>query len=134
MVHKLDFPRGKAMDTRIVIYVPSTEHDKKISEKEFKKRIKDVSDFLTEEFGGVTVVSGVGSWKGDGKIIKEDVMKIESFSPFKKYLGEEGKICNFLKEKRKEWKQDALSFEYESPKVEHSALYLIRGDVVCTKF
>jgi len=119
------FPMGKGFDTRIVVYVPSTKYDKKVSKKEFQKRISDTTKFLGDEFGGVTVVSGSGSWHTDGKVIHEKVMKIESFSPFKKYKAEESKVRDFLKGKAKEWKQEALSFEYESPSTEHSSLYFV---------
>jgi hypothetical protein len=120
---KRDFGRG--FDTRVVVYVPSTEFDKKITASEFKKRIGDTTKFLTDEFGGVTVVSGSGSWHTDHKVIKENVMKVESFSPFKKYVTEQNKVRDFLREKAKEWKQHSLSFEFESPEKGYSTLYFV---------
>lgn len=124
----MQFPHGESFDTRIVIYVPSTEYDKKVSRGKFQKRLSDTTRFLSKEFGGTTVISGLGHWFDDkGKLIKENVVKVESFSPYSTYKKEDKKVEKFLKEKAKAWKQKVLSFEYESPIKEHSSLYFVKA-------
>src|SRR4030065_646509 len=130
---KIDFPLGEGRDTRAVVYVPSTTKDKEgkdvpVSRNDFNKRVKETSTFLSKTFGGVTRVTGIGSWVNKrGVLVKENVVKVESFSPTKTYKKVDVTLGNFVKQKAKEWKQDKVSFEFETPDSPASTLYLEGG-------
>ena len=114
MPKKYDFPKKKGNSVHLIIFVPSTEkYDKDISAKEFKDRIKEVSRFLTRLFGGTTKVKGIGSYQMDNKYINEKVVLVESFTTPSKYNLHDKKVKRFLIEKKKEWGQDSMGYEFE---------------------
>jgi len=109
-----------------VIYIPSTKGDVTIPRSEFEKRIEDTTRWISERFGGATNISGFGSWvDSTGRVIQEDVVKIESFLPFTTYKREDEEVKNLLTDKACEWEQQSISFEYESPAKPSSSLYLV---------
>jgi len=126
-LHKLDFPKGRSFSTRAVIYVPSTEGRVPISKKKFDERVKETIEFLSKNFGGATQISGVGAWYDNkGNLIQEKVVKVESFSPTKKYKEKDLKLKDFVKEKSKEWEQwGGISFEFEDPSQKNTGLYFV---------
>jgi hypothetical protein len=124
---QFQFPRVKKDEVdvspiQMAVYVPSSNFDKKISDAEFQKRIKETYSFLNRAFGGTTRVRGIGSWYNDGnKLVNEKVAIVETFAKIKDYKQAQNKLKAWLKQKRKEWKQWALSFEFEND------LYFIKG-------
>ncbi len=65
------------------VYVPSTKNASvKISQKEFKKRIRLVEMYLSKHYGGKTSVNaGGGYMANDNKtLINEDVVKVTSYA------------------------------------------------------
>jgi len=116
MPEKLDFPTGRGNNIHIIIYVPSTIGiDKKISKEQFDKRIKSVIDFLRDKFGGSTKIKASGDYYSDElkKPVKERVAKVEAFTTKRDYYKADKEIRKFLKEKKKSWSQEAISYEYE---------------------
>lgn len=129
-VHKVrsvrsEFPYGQGYNTRIAIYVPSTEYDQDIPPSQMTERIRQTAKFLSDEFGGATMVTGTGSWYDSKRkrLIKERVIKVESFSPMGIFKKERDKVHGFLSKKVKKWKQNELAFEFESPKVSSNTFY-----------
>lgn len=117
-----DFPKGDGSPIHIVIYVPSTRNiDQRISNAEFKKRITETTTFLRKQLGGSTKLVGVGNYRSDERqaSVSENVAKIESFTSKVKYDEVDLKIKKWLKNKKKAWSQEWLSYEFEE------ALYFI---------
>lgn len=115
-MNKLDFPTNEKGTTELsvktAIYVPSTKYDKKITPKQFAKRIIETRKFLSKTFGGSTSIQGTGSWLDKNKLIKEDVVIVESFTTKPLYLEHDKLLENFVKSKLDSWKQAAISVEY----------------------
>lgn len=132
-VKKIDFPRGRGLSTRAVVYVPSTKKDKHgkdvaVSPTEFKTRVRHTAGFLSKLFGGVTRVKGVGSWYNKkGVLVQENVAKVEAFAPTRAYKRQDVELEKYLNRKRSEWQQDSLSFEFETPEKDSSSLHFIGG-------
>ena len=112
---KKDFPKGKGLDIHIVIYVPSTSNvSKKISTQTFQRRIRETANFLSTKFGGATRVSDIGYWVSDKKgLVKEKVAKVECFTKRKDYYRYDMEIEKWIEQKKKEWGQEAISYEFE---------------------
>jgi hypothetical protein len=97
------------------IIVPSTKKDKPISKKAYNKRIRDTRKFLAEKFGGDTSIKAEGGYIDQkGKLIKENVTKVESFIDKKTYKEKKNELENFVQKKRKDWKQESIGFEFEN--------------------
>lgn len=105
----------------IKILVPTTKIDKKISQTQITNRVKQTVNFLNTNFGGSTRISGTGSFRFKGKDIEEKVIIVESFAKPKEYAPVRAQITNWLRRKRREWKQISLAFEFEEN------LYFIEG-------
>ena len=99
----------------IVIYVPTTEFDKKISKSKIRKRVSDTVSKLNVLFGGTTRVLGTGSWTEpkSGKNIEENVIMVETMTTDKKIRELKSKLKEWISKKKNEWKQHSLSIEYE---------------------
>lgn len=113
-----DFPKTKqlkdALNIHIIIYVPSTKQaDKPITGAEMKRRISETRRFIRNQLGGSTTVSGTGDWKDSGQIFTEDVAKVESFTTAEDYDKADLKIKKWLTNKKREWGQKSLSYEFE---------------------
>jgi hypothetical protein len=103
---------AEILPVRMAIDVPSTIKDRKISDTQFQRRINQTVKFLNV-FGGSTREKGTGSWNSGQKVIDEQVMIVESFAKIRDYNKAKKEIVKWLKKKRKEWGQLALSFEFE---------------------
>jgi hypothetical protein len=103
---------AEILPVKMAIYVPSTIKDRSISQEQWQKRIQQTVKFLNI-FGGSTRERGTGSWNSGQKVIDEQVMIVESFAKVKDYNKAKKSIVRWLKSKKKEWGQIALSFEFE---------------------
>ena len=117
---KKTFPHDVGLTTRTAILVPSTKHgNRKITQKEFSKRVRDTQNFMNKEFGGSTVTRGMGSYtiadKGKKpKLVQENVVIVENFSKprdWKKHMKE---VETFVESKQQEWTQDSVGFEIQT--------------------
>lgn len=117
MTWKFDFPKAKGLQTYSAIYVPSTKRkDKKISKKEFDKRITETERFVAKEFGGASAVKKSGIYKiKSGKVVSENIAVVENYSRFSDWKRKDQEIEKFIKKKAGEWEQEAIAFEFESP-------------------
>lgn len=115
---RFDFPREKGLQTYSAIYVPSTRDvDKKISNKAFNRRVQETQKFLSDKFGGSTTDRRVGTYVSrKGKLVREDVAIVENYSDFNDWKRKDQNVRSFLKKKKKDWKQESLSFEFEAPR------------------
>ncbi|MBN1682821.1 hypothetical protein JW865_04640 [Candidatus Bathyarchaeota archaeon] len=95
------------------INVPSTNYDKKISVEAFRKRAENTAKELSNKFGGDTAIKGKGDYTSDGKLIREDVVIIESSMTTADYEKKKSEIENFIKEKKKEWNQESIGYSFE---------------------
>ena len=127
MPERLDFPKGEALSTRIAVFVPSTKKDRKIPSAEYQLRISEARKFLSNEFGGSTSISALGSWVDSrGNVVREDVTKVEVYADSQDYLGKDLEVRDFLNRKLKEWDQEEIAFEFETPKQPSSRLFLVK--------
>lgn len=105
------YPKGAVYQD---VIVPSTEYDKPVSAAQFRKRQNEIKMFFSNTFGGYTAVEIVGGWVSNGKIIKEKGAKIVSFSSKSSWTKKNQRdVIRFLRQKCKEWKQEALSYRIE---------------------
>ena len=108
---KIDVPFEqmlKELDTHFIVYVPSTGMGN------LKSRTDETVSFLTERVGGTTRVSGVGTWIDEsGKVIPDDVAKIEVFTTPGKWKDERQALLRYLQNKKTQWDQDILAIEFE---------------------
>jgi len=114
-------PKGYAhLPIEIAIMVPSTYRDEKIPRAEFVRRINETRKKLSELFGGYTSIEAKGGWVTDrGELIKENVVRVVAFADLKRYKEKQNELLKWLEKKKKEWKQEALAYEFEGD------LYLI---------
>lgn len=126
MVNKLDFPKRKGLQTRSVIYVPSTtDVNKKISNKQLNKRVDTVRKFVNKNFGGSTSISGIGSFTSEkNKLIKERVVKVEHFTSFPEWKKQDKKTRKFIQRQARKWKQESVGFEFQSPNSKRRFLFI----------
>jgi hypothetical protein len=84
MTLKLSKSQRKGIDFYPVeqaVYVPSTKNIKyPISRKQYNKRVDEVRDYLSDRFGGYTSIRGIGGYKMGKRLVKENVVKVVSFS------------------------------------------------------
>lgn len=115
------YERGGALskefkfDKNFVIYVPSTSNvGEKISEEELESRVKEVENYVANEFGGYTETETDGGYKSQsGEIIEEDIVKVSVFANEKDWSKNESKVVSKVKEWARKWGQEAIGFEYE---------------------
>ena len=116
-----DFPRlseikdKKGYKIHIVIYVPSTIHvTTKISDLKFQERITETIRFLRKTLGASTTVRAIGNYKStEHGSVTENVAKVEAFTNTDDYQATDIKIRNWLKNKKKEWDQESIGYEFE---------------------
>lgn len=104
------------LDTRLVVYVPSTYHNKKISDKEFDARIKETADYITRLFKGTTRFRAKGTYasgKNNG-VVEEQVSTIESYATKESWEEHQKEFYDWLHDKRIEWGQESIAFEKET--------------------
>ena len=117
---KVEFPKKSKNAYHATVYVPSTTtingKEIQISKAEHLKRAEETRSFLDKTFGGTTRVKAEGSWIDDKGIVRRDaIFKAETFATKKDYAANDKKLEKWLKKKKKAWKQDSLSYGFESP-------------------
>lgn len=99
----------------IKVYVPSTTLDQPISDSDFKSRIDETQEKLSELFGGFTTVDASGGYlsQQDG-VISEPVIVVSSWATVGDYQSKMGDLERFLKQKKDDWGQEVIGFEFEN--------------------
>ena len=103
---------------QLEVYVPSTDFEKATTKPIYNKRIKETETFLAGTFGGKTSIRGKGGYvfeegKNKGKLAQENVTIVETSMTRKQYEDNKPKIEKFLKDKRKDWKQESIGYKFE---------------------
>ena len=117
-VSELPFDRLPAGITHLplecVVYVPSTDSDRTISEAEFAARRDQTADLLVTLFGGCRETLASGRYRAEnGEIVSEEVAVLTGFGDADDYERKRRELLAWLIDKRDEWGQEALGFEFE---------------------
>ena len=97
-----------------IVYVPSTLFDKKISDRQFKERIKKTAEELVALFGGCRETVATGRYMDRrGEMIEERVAVLTGYGQGNRYLEKREAFLAWLLGKKKEWKQESIGFEFE---------------------
>lgn len=99
----------------MAIYVPSTSNvDKSISPAQMKARVKEVSVYLSQIFGGYTSQETLGGYvDSQGNLVNEQVVRVVSFGTLEKFEQNKQKILQKIADWCKKWSQEAIGFEVE---------------------
>jgi hypothetical protein len=97
-----------------VVYIPSTDGDRVISAEEFAVRRDQAADLLSSLFGGCRESMATGRYRAkDGSLISEEVAVLTGFGDADDYERKRKEFLAWLIDKREEWGQEALGFEFE---------------------
>jgi hypothetical protein len=97
-----------------VVYVPSTRGDEVVSQEEFAARRRETAEILVDLFGGCRETLAVGRYRArDGAVIGEEVAVLTGFGDADDYERKRQDFLAWLIDKRDEWGQEALGFEFE---------------------
>ena len=115
-IKELDL-RSNRLPIQFGLIVPSTIKDKKIPQREFKRRISSERKFFTSKFGGDTAIQQSGGYsikeKGTRKLIVEDGVMVMSSMSAQKYSQKRKVLADHVKKRRKQWKQDTIGYQLE---------------------
>ena len=114
----LDFPNKRELSTskniEFSVFIPSTRaFSIKLSSASFRKRMEVAIRFFTKMFDGSTIVVGEGSYKYEGKTIKEKVGIITVNATRSDYNKYDETIEKWIRNKKKTWGQDSMGFVYQ---------------------
>ena len=97
-----------------VVYIPSTDGERTISAEEFASRRDEAADLLSSLFGGCRESMATGRYKAkDGSMIAEEVAVLTGFGDADDFERKRQEFLAWLIDKRDEWGQEALGFEFE---------------------
>jgi hypothetical protein len=97
-----------------VVYVPSTRGSVKIEADEFRARREETAALLVSLFGGCREAVSMGRYRADnGEIIAEEVAVLTGFGDAEDFGEKRRQFLDWLIDKRGEWEQEALGFEFE---------------------
>jgi hypothetical protein len=108
-------PKGiEHLPLECVVYVPSTQGDGVIDEAEFAARRDETADLLSSLFGGCREALATGRYRADdGRMIAEQVAVLTGFGAADDFERKRKEFLAWLIDKRDEWGQEALGFEFE---------------------
>jgi hypothetical protein len=97
------------------VTVPSTEYDRQIPPDIYQRRVREVENYLTKEFGGATTVQGDGQFMDDDnkKIIREPVKVITSFAQSDGFKGKQKNLLAKIEDWKRRWKQKSMAYQVE---------------------
>jgi hypothetical protein len=97
-----------------VVYVPSTQGNEVIDDATFAARRDQTADILVSLFGGCRESMSTGRYRADdGQIVSEEVAVLTGFGDAEDYERKRGELLAWLIDKRDDWGQEALGFEFE---------------------
>jgi len=111
-------PKGtRKLPVSSAVYVVNRDRNGKlIPNKKFLARVKDVEKMFLSLFEGYTndqINRGEFINKTNGKIMAERVARITSFADVKLFKTNRKKLEAWIKQKKKDWDQEAIAFEFE---------------------
>lgn len=99
------------------VFVPSTsgiKTQKRISATMMRNRVNNVRKFLSQRFGGFTDVRATGGFVlRNGKLVKERIVKVTSFSTKSDFKKHGRSVFNQVGIWGKKWKQESVSYTNE---------------------
>lgn len=99
------------------VFVPSTsgiKSQKRISKAQTQNRVNEVRKFLSKRFGGFTDVKATGGFiLKNGKLVKERIFKVTSFSTKKDFKKHGSSVINQVGKWGKKWRQESVSYTNE---------------------
>lgn len=108
-------PTGlRQLPLECVVYVPSTDGDRVISDAEFAARRDETADLLSSLFGGCRESLTTGRYRAnDGRMIAEQVAVLTGFGAADDFERKRREFLAWLIDRRDAWGQEALGFEFE---------------------
>jgi len=98
---------------KVSFYVPSTNFNERISERDFILRVAEIEILFTNLYGGATADKSVkqGRYRAaDGEVITEDVIVVSSLTEDLK----KSQLLPAIEELKKEWQQESLLIEIQT--------------------
>lgn len=96
------------------LYVPSTYKGKKLTAKQYDKRVNSVKRDMSSKFGGDTSVKAEGDYIAhDGKLAEEKVSVVEVSMTKSEYEKNKPLLSRYIFQKKNEWKQDSIGYKFE---------------------
>lgn len=97
-----------------VVYVPSTRFDEQIDPAAFAARRDETAALLVSLFGGCRESMATGRYRAkNGQIVAEEVAILTGFGDANDYERKRHDLLAWLIDKRDDWGQEALGFEFE---------------------
>lgn len=115
-IPKKEKPKDIELPYEQAVYVPSTnKYQKEVSKKEMNNRTEEVEKYFSKKYGGYTAVKTEGGYvmKENNKLVKEDVVKVTSFSSKKDYNKEHFETKKKIRKWGKKWGQESMGYEHE---------------------
>ena len=106
-----------ALPIRQAVLVPSTQgirSQKKLTSTQFKTRVNSVRRWLSSKFGGYTSIKATGGYiLANGRLVKEKVVRVESFSTREAFNKNKSALIRQLKIWARQWGQESVGYEFE---------------------
>lgn len=97
-----------------VVYIPSTQADRVIDPEEFAARRDEAADLLSSLVGGCRETIATGRYRAkDWQMVAEEVAILTGFGDAEDYERKRREFLAWLIDKRDDWGQEALGFEFE---------------------
>ena len=101
--------RANDLPIQIKMIVPSTTNNNQpIGDEEFNKRIEEVKKYFDKKFGADTTITDTGGYFDGDKWITEKGNIVESSTTIDKYKKNINDVVKFIRQKRKEYRQDSM--------------------------
>jgi hypothetical protein len=115
LLEKNQLEKAFHLPLEMAIYVPSTwKVDLVIPEDLFRERVQEVSEYLSELFGGYTSQQTLGGYVSEnGELVKEDVVKVTAFATESAFKTNQDKLIRQVQKWAKDWEQEAIGVEFE---------------------
>ena len=70
---------GNGLSHKVSVYVPSTDHDKALSDSDNTANVESVLVALSKQFGGATALQTLGGFMGNDSLITEKITLVYSY-------------------------------------------------------
>ena len=99
----------------MAVLVPSTtKKSKSISKAAYHAGLSHTQKYLGRVYGGYTSVSARGGYVSHGgKLIRERVGEVKSFTTRKEFMSHRKGLYRWLRSHGKQWGQENMGYEYE---------------------
>lgn len=124
-------PQVNNLPVQVSFIVPSTRGGDDISKSDFDQRVEYTRRWFSSAFGGDTTVRGSGGFVDEnGQLVEEAVAEVQSSTTRAKYMETRADFAQFVRRRRRNWLQDAVTFEVEGRTYIYPEKPYIDDDVV----